>query len=173
MQRHVAKFALVRYGVAVLSVTIAVVLALWLRPIVLAAAQLRFRDLVNSAEGIVWEADAATHQFSFVSDQSDRILGYPPARWLSKPTFWKDHLHPDDREWAVSFCEQATAEKREHDLEYRMIAADGSVVWLRDVVTVVLEGDQPARVRGAVVDITERKRAEQERRARRRAIDSM
>ena len=40
MQRHVAKFALVRYGVAVLSVTIAVVLALWLRPIVLAAAQL-------------------------------------------------------------------------------------------------------------------------------------
>src|SRR5439155_22935739 len=40
MQRHVAKFALVRYGVAVLSVTIAVVMALWLRPIVLVAAQL-------------------------------------------------------------------------------------------------------------------------------------
>ena len=40
MQRHVAKFALVRYGVAVLSVTITVVLALWLRPIVLVAAQL-------------------------------------------------------------------------------------------------------------------------------------
>jgi len=283
MQRHVAKFALVRYGVAVLSVTTTVVLALWLRPIVLVAAQLllvavvitgwvsdlrpalvawilatlafgyfftppfdtlkievaelprlmiftalaallatmsaarrraadslkaardelearvrertaelersnerlrvavaeavaaqqRFRDLVNSAEGIVWEADAATYQFSFVSDQADRILGYPPARWLSEPTFWKDHLHPDDREWAVSLCEHATATRREHDSEYRMIAADGSVVWLRDLVTVVPEGDHPARLRGVMVDITERKRAEQERQARRWFVESL
>ena len=73
----------------------------------------------------------------------------------------------------MSFCEQATAEKREHDLEYRMITADGSVVWLRDVVTVVLEGDHPARLRGVMVDITERKRAEQERQARRWFIESM
>ena len=40
MQRHVARFAVVRFGVAVLSVTVAVIVALWLRPIVLAGAQL-------------------------------------------------------------------------------------------------------------------------------------
>src|SRR3989454_6495604 len=40
MQRHVAPFAVVRYGVAVLCVTAVVVLALWLRPVVLAAGQL-------------------------------------------------------------------------------------------------------------------------------------
>src|SRR5207253_1793833 len=137
------------------------------------AAQQRFRDLVNSAQGIVWEADAATCQFSFVSDQAERILGYPTARWLSEPTFWKDHLHPDDREWAVSSFEQATTTKREHDFEYRMIAADDSVVWLRDLVTVVLEGDHPARLRGVMVDITERKRAEQERQARRWFVERM
>jgi len=67
---------------------------------------------------------------------------------LSEPTFWADHLHPDDREWAVRFCEEALAEKRDHDFEYRMIAADGGVVWVRDLVTVVTEGDRATRLRG-------------------------
>jgi hypothetical protein len=40
------------------------------------AAQRRFMDLVNSVEGIVWEADTATFSFSFVSEQAERILGY-------------------------------------------------------------------------------------------------
>jgi len=124
------------------------------------AAQQRFRDLVNSVEGIVWEADATTFQFLFVSNQAERILGVPVARWLSEPTFWKEHLHPDDREWAVSFRERATGEKRDHDFEYRMIAADGSVVWLRDLVTVVVDEERAARLRGVMVDITGRRRAE-------------
>jgi PAS domain S-box-containing protein len=123
--------------------------------------QRRFRDLVNSVEGIVWEADAATFQFSFVSKQAERILGYPVERWLSEPGFWKNHLHPEDRDWAAELCVKATAEKRDHDFEYRMIAADGSAVWLRDIVTVEVEGDHATRVRGVMVDITKRKQAEE------------
>jgi PAS domain S-box-containing protein len=125
------------------------------------AAQQRFRDLVNSVEGIVWEADAQTFAFSFVSEQAERILGYPLERWLSEPAFWKDHLHPEDRDWATEFCVKATAEKRDHDFEYRMIAADGSPVWLRDIVTVEVERDRATRVRGVMVDITKWKHAEQ------------
>jgi PAS domain S-box-containing protein len=125
------------------------------------AAQQRFRDLVNSVEGIVWEADVPSYQFLFISKQAERVLGYPVERWLSEPTFWKDHVHPDDREWAVQFTQTATAEKRDHELEYRMIAADGSAVWLRDLVTVVVEGDRATRVRGLMVDLTNRKQAEE------------
>jgi PAS domain S-box-containing protein len=124
------------------------------------AAQQRFRDLVNSVEGIVWEADVPSFQFLFVSKQAERVLGYPVERWLSEPTFWKDHVHPEDQEWALQFCQTATAEKRDHEFEYRMIAADGSVVWLRDLVTVVVEGDRVTRVRGVMVDLTNRKQAE-------------
>jgi PAS domain S-box-containing protein len=124
------------------------------------AAQQRFGDLVNSIEGIVWEADASSFQFSFVSQQAERILGYPVKRWLSEPTFWKDHLHPDDREWAVQLCVTATAEQRDHDFEYRMLAADGSVVWLRDLVTVVVEADRATRLRGVMLDVTKRRQAE-------------
>ena len=137
------------------------------------ATQHRFRDLVNSVDGIVWEADATTLQFSFVNSQAERILGYPVERWLSGPTFWKDHLHPEDREWAVPVRETAVGEKRDHDFEYRMIAADGRVVWLRDLVTLVLENDRVVRLRGVMVDVTERKRAEDERQARRWGVESM
>jgi PAS domain S-box-containing protein len=125
------------------------------------AAQHRFRDLVNSIEGIVWEADAVTFTFSFVSQQAERVLGYPVERCLNEPTFWRDHIHPDDREGAVNFCVTATAENRDHRFEYRMLAADGRIVWLRDLLTVVVEGDRATRLRGVMFDITERKRAEE------------
>jgi two-component system sensor kinase FixL len=135
------------------------------------AAQHRFRDLVNSIDGIVWEADAVTFKFLFVSKQAERILGYPIERWLSEATFWKDHIDPDDREWAVNSCATATAEKRDHDFEYRMIAADSQIVWLRDLVTVVVDGDQATRLRGVMVDITKRRRAEEALRVQARLLD--
>jgi PAS domain S-box-containing protein len=124
------------------------------------AAQQRYSDLVNSVEGIVWEADASSFRFLFVSQHAQRVLGYPVKQWLDEPTFWTDHLHPDDREWAVDFCRRATTDKRNHEFEYRMIAADGRVVWLRDLVTIVVEGDRAFRLRGAMFDITSRKQAE-------------
>jgi PAS domain S-box-containing protein len=124
-------------------------------------AHQNYVTLVNSLDGIVWEADAQTFAFSFVSPQAESMLGYPLTRWTTEPTFWKDHIHPDDREWATSFCIDATRAKRPHDFEYRMLAADGRIVWLHDVVTVVVENDQPVRLRGVMLDITERKRAEE------------
>jgi PAS domain S-box-containing protein len=124
-------------------------------------AHQNYVTLVNSLDGIVWEADAQTLAFSFVSPQAERMLGYPLTCWTTEPTFWKDHIHPDDREWATSFCIDATRAKRPHDFEYRMLAADGRIVWLHDVVTVVVENDQPVRLRGVMLDITERKRAEE------------
>jgi PAS domain S-box-containing protein len=125
------------------------------------AAQQRFRDLVNSVEAIVWEANVPSFQFSFISQEAERVLGYPVERWLSEATFWKDHVHPEDREWALQYCQTATTEKRNYQFEHRMIAADGSVVWLRNLVTVVVEGDRVARVRGLMVDLTNRKQAEE------------
>jgi PAS domain S-box-containing protein len=140
------------------------------------AAQQRFADLVNSVEGIVWEADAQTFAFSFISEQAERILGYPAEQWLREPTFWKDHLHPEDRDSAVQFCVQATAEKRSHDFEYRMIAADGRAVWLRNLVTMMGENGRASQLRGVMIDITKRKQNEQtlrEREARiRRLVDA-
>src|SRR6266480_2404681 len=55
-------------------------------------AHQNYVTLVNSLDGIVWEADAQTFAFTFVSPQAERMLGYPLARWTTEPTFWKDHI---------------------------------------------------------------------------------
>ncbi len=125
-------------------------------------SQQRYYTLMNSVDGIVWEADAQTFAFSFVSEQAERMLGYPTERWINEPTFWAQHIHEEDRTWAVNFCAQATGEGRSHQFEYRMIAADGRIFWLRDIVAVSMENNQPARLSGIMVDITEHKKMEQE-----------
>lgn len=119
----------------------------------------RFLDLVNSTDGIVWEADARTFVFSFVSDKAEPLLGYPLEDWL-RPGFWPDHLHPADRVWAVEYCASCTGRLEPHRFEYRFLAADGRVIWLEDIVTVVSEDGQPSLLRGLMVDISDRKKAE-------------
>jgi PAS domain S-box-containing protein len=131
---------------------------------VLRQSQRQYELLVNSIEGIVWEADAQTFEFTFVSPQAERILGYPVSRWLTEPQFWANHLHPEDREEAVKFCLRATQAKADHQFEYRMLAADGRAVWLHDFVTVVAEDKGKVMLRGLLVDITARKQAEESRR---------
>jgi len=112
-------------------------------------------------EGIVWEADPNTFQFSFVSRQAERMLGYPLREWLEQPQFWIQHLHPEDRQWAAEVCLEATRAGKDHVLEYRMMAADGRLLWIRDIVTVVQQSGQILALRGIMVDVTERKLAEE------------
>jgi PAS domain S-box-containing protein len=123
-------------------------------------ARQQYESLVHTIDGIVWELDVQSFVFTFVSKQSERILGYTPDQWLNDPNFWTDHLHPDDRVWALKFCRDAASRRTEHEFDYRMIAADGRVVWLRDMVTVDETNDGSPHLRGIMVDITERKVAE-------------
>src|SRR5580692_4257999 len=118
-----------------------------------------YSRLVNSLDCIVWEADARTLEFSFVSPQAERMLGYPAEQWLS-PGFWAQHVHPEDVEWCTKFCIQATQQGQDHEFEYRMIAADGRTVWLHDVVSVQLAPHGPERLTGMMMDVTTRKVAE-------------
>jgi PAS domain S-box-containing protein len=99
------------------------------------------------------------------------MLGYPTARWIDEPTFWADHIHPDDRAWCVAFCIRATAERRDHEMEYRMIAADGRVVWLHDRVSLVLEDGRVSKLRGIMTDVTARKEVEASLADLRREVD--
>lgn len=122
--------------------------------------QKRFEELVESIPGIVWEVQIDPLRHTFVSNQAEKLLGYPTAEWLADPSFWSDHIHPDDRDWARDFGRRMERAGRPHELEYRMIHADGTAVWFRDIVDAPLPGMN--LLRGISVDITERKRLEQQ-----------
>jgi PAS domain S-box-containing protein len=122
-------------------------------------AREKFESLVHSLHGIVWEADPATFEMTFISDQVETMLGYPARRWLEEPQFWENSIHPDDRIPTIEACKRGIAGGKPYQLEFRSIAADGRTVWLRESISVELEGDRPMRVRGVAIDITEQKLA--------------
>jgi PAS domain S-box-containing protein len=121
----------------------------------------QFESLIQSVRGIFWEADAEQFEFSFVSDHVKDILGHSPKEWLEERYFWENHIHPDDRQQAVSYCMIQSSHFKDHTFDYRMIRADGNVVWIKDVVSVIREEGQPVRLRGIMLDITETKRKEE------------
>ena len=94
-------------------------------------------EFLHGLNAILWESDAPTRQFTFVSQGAEKALGYPVHQWLREPDFWIQHIHPDDRECAITSCFRAVAEGRDNEFEYRMVAADGRPVWLRDIVRIV------------------------------------
>ena len=123
-----------------------------------------FRRPLESTRIVQWEADARTWVFTYVGPEAVRLLGFPVERWL-EPDFWAAHVHPDDREWAVRFCEQATREREAFEFEYRMIAASGQSIWVHDIVAVDRDDGAPAVIRGFLIDVSQRKRAEATARA--------
>lgn len=122
----------------------------------------RERQLLHGlSDIIVWEGDPDDFRFVFVSPAAETLLGYPVEQWLSEPNFWIDHIHPDDRERAIAYCSQETHAGRNHEFEYRMLAADGRVVWLRDRVYVAQVENGKRRLCGVMLDVTQEKEAEQ------------
>ncbi|MFV8366510.1 PAS domain S-box protein [Flavobacterium sp. XS1P27] len=125
-------------------------------------SQQRIESLINTIDGIVWECDAKTFAFNFISQKVEKILGYTAEEWLESKTFWVDHIHPEDRKWTTDYCTLKTKENLNHDFEYRMIAKNGAVVWLRDIVNVISKNDQALSLRGIMIDITTTKEAEKD-----------
>jgi len=126
------------------------------------AQQERYRTLVESTSAILWEGDPDTFAFTFVNREAESVLGYPAEAWVEDPDFWPRHIHPADREWAVSYCKTAMAEDDEHSFEYRMIAADGRIVWMRDIVNVLRDEEKRAvKLVGVMIDISREKREEE------------
>ena len=117
----------------------------------------KYRHLVDSVQAIVWRSDPTTARFTFVSQQAEAMLGYPVEQWLDEPKFWQEHIHPEDRDWVLERCARATADMQSLEFEYRMIADDGRLVWLRDFLNIIVEDGQPTELVGVMIDITEQK----------------
>ncbi len=122
----------------------------------------RYKELVEFTDAVHWELDFKTLRFNYISPQVEKLLGYPASSWIDFD-FWADHLHPDDKEWAPSFYKDLITRGKYHTFTYRMIAMDGRVVWIRDIVNVESdESGKPVRHRGILLDVTELKEAEEE-----------
>ncbi|MDQ3048950.1 MAG: PAS domain S-box protein, partial [Bacteroidota bacterium] len=136
-------------------------------------SRLKYQNLLQTIDGIFWEAQGDSFEFTYVSPQVQTILGFKAEEWLSEKKFWQNHIHPDDRENTVSFCKKLVKKKENHSFEYRMIRSDKSFIWINDIVTIVEEPGKPVLLRGLMVDITDRKTTEEEARKSQNALQEI
>lgn len=124
----------------------------------LRSSEYHYRSLVESLSAVAWEADANDFTYSYVSPHAEDLLGYSLGDWL-RPGFWSSIVHPEDALWAKAYCDSETAAGRDHSLDYRVIRADGHTLWVRDIVSMIQQG-QRSVMRGLMIDISETKRTE-------------
>jgi len=117
-----------------------------------------YRGLVESLNAVAWQKRQSDYCFTYVAPQAEKLLGYPLQDWL-QPDFLERVLHPDDRQ-SLAYCRAQTQAGSDHSQDYRLLAADGRVVWVRDIVTPMPAGQAPY-LRGLLIDITEAKQTEQ------------
>ncbi len=120
------------------------------------------RDLVEDLDVIVWEADSETRQFTYVSRRAEEMLGYPLERW-HEPGFWESLIHPDDREATVRRAREAADAGKECESEYRVVAADGHIVWVRNFASPKTRAGGTPLLRGVMANISRQREADEER----------
>jgi len=125
-------------------------------------SQRKLESLIDTIDGIVWECDYDTFVFTYVNYKAEEITGYTKEEWMSNGNFWSQTVHPEDREWVLNFCSIQSKTNPRYDFEYRMLAKDGSIIWIRDIVNVIKENGKPVSLKGIMIDITKSKEAEKD-----------
>ena len=130
----------------------------------LRSTEARYRSVVERIPAVTYadvvQGDVA--RMGFVSPQIETLLGYPYERFLHDPEFWFELIHPEDAERIDTEARAAGTDGSSFDQEYRMRHADGRWVWVHDTSTPVRsERGEITHFQGFMIDVTQRKEAEQ------------
>jgi PAS domain S-box-containing protein len=120
----------------------------------------QLETLINTVDGIVWEAEPSPLRFTFVSEQAKRLLGYPLTAWRELG-FWESLLDPEQAQSVIAECQTQAQLGKSHTLIYRIRHLHGHYIWVRDDVSVIMKEGVVAALRGIMVDVSARYQAEE------------
>jgi PAS domain S-box-containing protein len=105
------------------------------------------------------DQDTGEWRATYVSPQVERVLGVPPEEALVGTAGWAERVHPDDREAALAATEHHYRTGEPLSIEYRMIALDGSEVWIWDQSSIIEDVDGRRSSQGVLIDVSETRAA--------------
>ena len=127
----------------------------------------RLTTILNTIPGIVFEGsgdeDAGTQQIDYISNYAETLLGYSLEELKATPNFWKQVIHPDDWDHAVDHANETYAQNIPGPVKFRCITQDGRTLHVESYNAIITNYDE-RRIGtcGLVLDVTERRRREQE-----------
>jgi PAS domain S-box-containing protein len=131
-------------------------------------AERRYRELVESVPAVIYSAEPGpSGSWFYVSPQIEALTGYSADEWLADSSLWYSRIHPDDQEPFLEGEVKALAEGRPFHMEYRFLKRDGAMIWVRDESINIssLDAGNKKIVQGFMLDITDRKNAEEKLRS--------
>ena len=122
----------------------------------------RYRSLVEQVPAVSYVAEwAPDAPFAYVSPQIEALLGVPAERWVEDRGLWAAHIHPEDRAKVLEEELRTFEEETTFDREFRMLATDGSVIWVWERDTIIRDATgAPTHTEGVIVDISAMKLAD-------------
>jgi diguanylate cyclase (GGDEF)-like protein/PAS domain S-box-containing protein len=133
-------------------------------PSSLPAIEARYQALVEHIPAVTYiDAADRTSSSLYMSPQVEAVLGYPPEEWIADPELWLKLLHPEDRERVLTEHLRTNESGQPFVEEYRLVARDGRTVWIRDEAVLIRDEEGLGRFwQGVMIDVTDRKRAEEQ-----------
>ncbi len=129
------------------------------------ASEERFRQVISSISDHIYVSEVTEDGKRvnlYLSPHIETMTGYPYEYFINDWQFWpKKVIHPDDRE-AAAVQASLLHQGKDSEVEYRLVRADGKIIWVRDRARVKVEGNSKI-IYAIVSDITERKLVELER----------
>jgi PAS domain S-box-containing protein len=119
----------------------------------------RLRFALDAASMGTWDWEFATNAVQW-SDNLEGIHGLPPGTFDGTFASYEREIHPEDREKVLASVQRALSEGVPHDVEYRIVAPDGTVRWCEGKGRVEYQDGEPARMSGVCMMVTRRKEAE-------------
>lgn len=138
-------------------------------------SEIKYRTLVEHIPAITYVAALDPHSTTtYVSPQVEAILGFSQADYHADPDIWRKQLHPEDRERVLAEVARCHATGEPFVSEYRMLTKGGRLVWFRDEAWIVRDADgKPLFLQGVMLDITDRRLAEEELREHKEQLEKV
>jgi PAS domain S-box-containing protein len=121
-----------------------------------------------------WAYNRAKREITYWTDEAYRLLDFDPAAGIPSIETFLQRIHPEDRAKASELLESPLREGTNNELDYRIVLPDGAVRNIHEVGHPIFDasGNLVESV-GTVIDVTERKRAEEERQVHLWFLESM
>lgn len=135
-------------------------------------AHIRFNQLVNQLNDIVWIAKGDGTEIRDLNNSFEKYSGYPSSQFKKNSRFWINIIHAEDKE-IVKNAQKELLASGNAEYEYRVIRADGAIIWIheRDSIVYNKQG-KPVQMGGLASDITEKKLLEEQLRLKNYTLDN-
>lgn len=126
----------------------------------------RLNNILSNVPGVIYEASGSPERgeqhIDFISDHTEKMLGYSPDEWSKNPYFWKEIIHPDDWNETVQRSTEIFEMGQSGIIQFRCVTRDGQIKHIEAYSTVLKDADgNHIGACGAMMDITERKQIEE------------